>query len=123
MKALERQFGADVVQLDTVDSWARCYLKDAKNIQFENLDPAARAAGYTLTKVDIEARGKVIEAPCATCKVPDKRFLVLAGTDQRVELAGNATASPAARVTGQLVGWSSDHPVIVVESQESLTDR
>ncbi|MEM7164732.1 MAG: hypothetical protein AAF581_04670 [Planctomycetota bacterium] len=57
MKALERQLGAQKIELDTRDAWAHFDIH--QNIDLEKVADAAYDASYTLSILDFSVKGRV----------------------------------------------------------------
>ncbi|MEM7261053.1 MAG: hypothetical protein AAF488_03620 [Planctomycetota bacterium] len=95
VKVLERQLGAQNIELDTRAGWAEF---DVPNrIDVAGLVKAMVDAGYTMERVDYRVEGRVEKGAEGT-------VLVMAKNDQRLPVRGVDASGPApARVTAQ--GW------------------
>ena len=116
---MRRQAGADALDLDTVKGYVRFVIRKPRTVDFAAVERASYGAGYTLKGVEMEAVGKVVRAPCPSCR-QDVLYLELDTTGQRLELRGEAPAGHRVRIEGEVSGWKSGHVAITVIHLEDL---
>ena len=72
---MRRRFGADHVELNTIEQWAKAYLHEPVRIDFTKFVEAAASANVPTTSIELEIEGAVQESTAGL------RFEV-AGTEQ-----------------------------------------
>lgn len=108
-KALRRQVGADTVELDTIEGYARYSYTLPRAIDFELLQEALNGAAYTLASAQLSVRGVAERGHCQVCEA-DRLQLRLDGTDQRFDIiAGKLPTGRRLRVTAEARGWEQGH--------------
>ena len=58
---MRRQFGADHVEINTVEQWAKAYLHEPVRIDFSKFVAAAATASFPTTVIQLEIEGTVQE--------------------------------------------------------------
>lgn len=110
MKVLERQLGAQKIELDTRAGWAEFDVPNS--IDVEALAKAMVDAGYTMERVDYGVEGRVE-------KTDDGTMFVVTKTDQRLPLRGVDGTGPApTRLTAH--GWAKPGQAIHFTKAEKV---
>ena len=105
---MERQVGADFLDLDTDEQFARAAFVKPRSFDFGVVDLACDGAGYALMSIELELSGTVEQRSCDDCGGP-RDFLVVEGSGQALELQESATAGAHGRWFGTIHGWDTDH--------------
>ena len=114
---MRRQLGANEVEIDTEEEYARYVLWNPTRIDFDAILKASKDAGYTLTAIKLDIEGEVIMADCLECAstVP---MLRIAQTGQSFELGEELEVGATIRITADVRGWEGEHPVLDVLDSE-----
>ena len=126
---MRRQAGVDRFEIDTVEGWARLGFARPRPIDLASIQQAARDGGYTLTRLTLKTRGKIVERSCTSCP-KEVRGLELtgvprgAGAARTLEVRGKLPPlGTVIDVEAQLEGFEPDsagpfelveHPVLEV---------
>lgn len=105
---MRRQVGADDVDLDTEEGYARYTLRRPQTIDFAALEEAAHSAGYTTIGVELLIAGRSFTQRCDTCE-EEVILLEIPETGQRFELDGQVPLAESVRIRGSAFGWGGDH--------------
>ena len=111
MKALERQVGADLVDLDTDQQWATIYYLTPKPIDFAGTVKAADNAAVPTLALIVHVQGTIEELACDDC-AESRQFLRLE-SGQALELSDTKyQVGEDLSLRATVDGWSGKHPVL-----------
>jgi len=117
---LRRQVGADTVELDTIEGYARYSFTVPRTIDFEVLQEALTGAAYTLASAQLSLPGVAERGHCEVCDA-DRLQLRLDGTDQRFDIvAGELPTGRRLRVNAEAQGWEQGHVQLEVLQSDEL---
>jgi hypothetical protein len=124
-KALRRQLGADVVDLDTQAGYARYGVNTPRELDVSEMDEAAFGAGYSVISIDLRVTGTVA---IGHCKMHDKDIpqLRVRESDQLLSLDESALDLPRGQELTLDLSFTppgEEHPVWTVNASERAADR
>jgi len=105
---LRRRFGADVVDIDTINGTCQLWVIEPKMLDFDALEQAAEDAGYTLVGITLEIEGDVVGEEGSL-------ELVVLKTGQRFALDGAVQPSTGLHVHATVADWKGGHPRLTVK--------
>ncbi len=101
---MRRQLGANQVEIDTEEEYARYTLWNPTRIEFDAILKASKDAGYTLTGIKLDIAGKVIMSDCTQC-ASSVHMLEIEQTGQSLELEGELEVGTTIRIKADVRGW------------------
>ncbi|MDG2149365.1 MAG: hypothetical protein P8N09_07565 [Planctomycetota bacterium] len=126
-KALRRQLGADVVDMDTEAGYARYGVNTPRELDVSQMDEAAFGAGYSVTSIELRVTGTVA---VGHRKMHDKDIpqLRVRGSDQLLSLDESALDLPRDQELTLDLSFTfalpdAGHPVWTVNASERATPR
>ncbi len=109
--------GANEVEIDTEEEFARYTLWHPTRIDFDAILKASKDAGYKLTGIRLDIAGKVTMSDCVQC-LGTVSLLELVQTGQSFELEEELEPGTMIRIKAVVRGWDGEHPVLhVLESK------
>lgn len=105
-RALERQFGASNVDIDSIAGWVRFTLPQAQKFDFNQMFNTFDGANYKIYTIEVVVKAKY-EASSSGPSV------VLAGTGQTFPFEGAKQWSGTQRIHAMAVGWKQFAPKLV----------
>lgn len=116
--ALRRQLGANTIELDAQEGFARYWLLEPRTLSFDDMLEAAADASYTITRIELELEGTTSRAECEECQA-EVTLLTIPATGQRLELSGAIEAGQTLSGTFDVSDWETEHPRLSLETPAS----
>ena len=114
--ALRRQLGANTIELDAEDGFARYWLREPRRLEFSEMLDAAADASYTITRIQMEIEGVTSQADCEACGTEVTVF-TLDETHQEFELTQKHESGLHLRSMAEASDWEGDHPRLTLDRE------
>ena len=103
---MRRQLGADHVELDTWEGWARYQLAEPRMLDVARIVNAVERADYTLLGLELRLSGRVVRGPPEDREAGEVLWLEVEGTGQRWEIRGAHADSVSAAYRTRVSDWT-----------------